>query len=83
MAHPELKYVRTRVKSLGQNGSRERGFETLTYERLFPSEFPDALTLAERAEDYHIEYKHRASPPSHRLKPDSRGPPRTRQHAPL
>ena len=54
--HPELKHVRTRVKSPGQNGSRERGFGTLKYERLFLDEIPDALTLVERAEDYRIEY---------------------------
>jgi len=56
MRHPELRHVRTRVKSPGQNGSRERGFGTLKYERLFLDEIPDALTLIERAEDYRIEY---------------------------
>ena len=56
MAHPELRHVRTRVKSPGQNGSRERGFGTLKYERLFLDEIPDALTLIERAEDYRVEY---------------------------
>ena len=55
-AHPELAHVRTRVKSPGQNGSRERGFGTLKYERLFLDEIDDALELAERAEDYRIEY---------------------------
>jgi len=30
--HPELRHVRTRVRSPGQNGSRERGFGTLKYE---------------------------------------------------
>ncbi len=54
--HPELAHVRTRVKTPGQNGSRERGFGTLKYERLFLDEIPDALVLAERAEDYRIEY---------------------------
>lgn len=39
-----------------QNGSPERGFRTLKYERLFPGDIPDALTLVERAEDYRIEY---------------------------
>ena len=53
---PELRHVRTRVKSPGQNGSRERGFGTLKYERLFLDDIPDALTLVERAEDYRIEY---------------------------
>lgn len=54
--HPELAHVRTRVRSPGQNGSRERGFGTLKYERLFLDEIPDAVTLAERAEDYRTEY---------------------------
>ena len=54
--HPELRHVRTRVKSPGQNGSRERGFGTLKYERLFLDEIPDALTLIERAEAYRTEY---------------------------
>lgn len=54
--HPELDHVRTRVKSPGQNGSRERGFGTLKYERLFIDEIDDAVMLAERAEDYRIEY---------------------------
>jgi len=55
-AHPELRHVRTRVKSPGQNGSRERGFGTLKYERLFLDDIPDALELVDRAEDYRIEY---------------------------
>ncbi|HAM13950.1 MAG TPA: transposase, partial [Microbacterium sp.] len=42
LRHPELRHVRTRVKSPGQNGSRERGFGTLKYERLFLDEIPDA-----------------------------------------
>ena len=55
-SHPELRHVRTRKNSPGQNGSRERGFGTLKYERLFLDDIPDALTLTERAEDYRIEY---------------------------
>ena len=55
--HPyRLARVRTRVKSPGQNRSRERGFGTLNYERLFIDEIDDAVMLAERAEDYRIEY---------------------------
>ncbi|WP_425308271.1 integrase core domain-containing protein [Ammonicoccus fulvus] len=54
--HPELLHVRTRVKTPGQNGSRECGFGTLKYERLYLDEIDDALMLAERAEDYRIEY---------------------------
>lgn len=53
---PELKHVRTRVRSPGQNGSRERGFGTLKYEKLFLEEIPDALNLAAHAEEYRIEY---------------------------
>ena len=34
-SHPELRHVRTRVRSPGQNGSREGGFGTLKYERLY------------------------------------------------
>ena len=56
MRHPELRHVRARVRSPGQNGSRERGFGTLKYERLFLDDIPDALTLVERVEDYRIEY---------------------------
>ena len=54
--HPELNHVRTRVKTPGQNGSRERGFGTLKYERLYLDQIDDAVTLAERAEDYRVEY---------------------------
>ena len=54
--HPELHHVRTRVRTPGQNGSRERGFGTLKYERLFIDEIADALTLAKHAEEYRIEY---------------------------
>ena len=55
-SHPELHHVRTRVKSPGQNGSRERGFGTLKYERLFIDEIDDAVMLAKHAENYRIEY---------------------------
>ncbi|WP_254052189.1 integrase core domain-containing protein [Aeromicrobium sp. A1-2] len=54
--HPELHHVRTRVRTPGQNGSRERGFGTLKYERLFIDEIDDAIMLAKHAEDYRIEY---------------------------
>ncbi len=52
----ELHHVPTRVKSPGQNGSRERGFGTLKYERLFIDEIDDAVMLAEHAEAYRLEY---------------------------
>jgi transposase InsO family protein len=56
LRHPELQHVRTRVKSPGQNGSRERGFESLKYERLYLEEITDGLDLVEHAEAYRIEY---------------------------
>ncbi len=52
----ELRHVRTRVRTPGQNGSRERGFGTLKYERLFIDEINDAVILAKHAEDYRLEY---------------------------
>lgn len=54
--HPELRHVRTRVRTPGQNGSRERGFGSLKYERLFLEEIHDALDLIEHAEAYRVEY---------------------------
>lgn len=54
--HPELAHVRTRVRTPGQNGSRERGFGTLKYERLFIDEIDDAVMLAKHAESYRTEY---------------------------
>lgn len=54
--HPELRRVRTRARTPGQNGSRERGFGTLKYERLFIDEIDDAIMLASHAEDYRLEY---------------------------
>jgi len=55
-AHPELHHVRTRVRTPGQNGSRERGFGSLKYERLFLEEIHDGLELQTSAEAYRIEY---------------------------
>lgn len=54
--HPELRHVRTRVRTPGQNGSRERGFGSLKYERLFLEEVEHVLDLVAHAEDYRIEY---------------------------
>ena len=54
--HPEIRHVRTRVRSPGQNGSRERGFGTLKYERLFLEEIDDVLDLVDHAERYRIDY---------------------------
>jgi transposase InsO family protein len=54
--HPELRHVRTAVKTPGQNGSRERGIGSLKYERLFLEEIPDAIDLAAHVEAYRLEY---------------------------
>ena len=54
--HPELRHVRTRVRTPGQNGSRERGFGTLKYERLLLEEIDDVLDLVSHAEDYRTGY---------------------------
>lgn len=55
-AHPELRHGRTRVRSPGQNGLRERGFGSLKYERLFLEEIDDVLALVEHADAYRLEY---------------------------
>ncbi len=52
---PELHHVRTRVRTPGQNGVRERGFESLKYERLYREHVPDGLVLAAHAENYRVE----------------------------
>ena len=54
--HPELRHVRTRVRTPGQNGSRERGFGSLKYEKLFLEEIDDVLDLVAHAEDYRSDY---------------------------
>ena len=54
--HPELRHVRTRVKSLGQNASCERGFESLKYERLYLVKITDGPHAARHAEAYRVEY---------------------------
>lgn len=56
--HPELKHVRTRVRTPGQNGSRERGFATMKYEWLFREEIHSGLDLAEQIAAYRNDYKH-------------------------
>jgi putative transposase len=55
-SHPELQHVRTRARTPGQNGVRERGFESLKYERLYREHVPDGLTLAAHAEHYRDEF---------------------------
>lgn len=56
--HPELRHVRTRVRTPGQNGSRERGFGTLKYEWLYREEIDDALALVDHLQAYRVDYNH-------------------------
>ena len=51
-SRPELVHIRTRIKSPGQNGVRERGFGSLKYQRLYRVEITDGHELAEQAESY-------------------------------
>ena len=53
---PELRHVRTRVRSPGQNGVRERAFQSLKYERLYREQIDDALDLVREAETFRIEF---------------------------
>ena len=57
-AHPELRHVRTRVRTPGQNGSRERGFGTMKYEWLFREEIDHGLELVEQINAYRADYNH-------------------------
>ena len=56
LQHADLRRVRTRVKSLGQNGSRERGFGCLKYERLYLQPIDYVLDLVRHAEEYRVDY---------------------------
>ncbi len=53
---PELRHIRTRVRTPGQNGVRERGFQSLTYERLYREQIDDALDLVREAETFRVEF---------------------------
>lgn len=55
-SRPELRHVRTRVKSPGQNGVRERAFGSLKYERLYREQIDDALDLKREADAYRHEF---------------------------
>ena len=55
---PELRHVRTLVRTPGQNGSRERGFGTMKYEWLFREEINDGLQLVEHVNAYRHDYNH-------------------------
>ena len=50
--HPELVHIRTRHKSPGQNGVRERNFQSLKYEHLYRIEIDDGHDLGLETETY-------------------------------
>jgi transposase InsO family protein len=51
-SRPELIHIRTRVKSPGQNGVRERAFQSLKYEHLYRHEIDDGHQLGQEVETY-------------------------------
>ena len=55
-ARPGLRHVRTRVRSPGQNGVRERAFGSLKYERLYREQIEDPLDLVREAEAFRVEF---------------------------
>lgn len=77
--HPELRHARTRVRTPGQNGTRERGFGTLKYERLFLEEIDDLLAPVEHTQTHRTEYNHVRPQRSALPEPAHRGPPRPRR----
>jgi putative transposase len=50
--HPELIHIRTKRKSPGQNGVRERAFGSLKYEHLYRHEIDDGHALGVEVERY-------------------------------
>ena len=55
-SRPELRHVRTRVRSPGQNGVRERAFQSLKYERLYREQIDDPLDLVREGEAFRVEF---------------------------
>jgi putative transposase len=55
---PELLHIRTRRKSPGQNGVRERAFGSLKYEHLYRREIETLQDLAREAEAYRQVFNH-------------------------
>ena len=53
---PALTHVRTKVNSPGQNGVRERGFQSLKYDRLYLEPIDDPLDLVREAEAFRVEF---------------------------
>lgn len=57
-SRPELVHIRTRAKSPGQNGVRERAFGSLKYEHLYRHEIETLADLAREAEVYRHVFNH-------------------------
>jgi transposase InsO family protein len=57
-SRPELLHIRTRRKSPGQNGVRERAFGSLKYEHLYRMEIETLSDLAREAEAYRQVFNH-------------------------
>ncbi|WP_134773219.1 integrase core domain-containing protein [Ornithinimicrobium flavum] len=55
-ATPQLDHVRTRVRTPGQNGVRERAFQSLKYERLYREQIDDMHDLVAHGEDFRVEF---------------------------
>ncbi len=55
-SRPELRHVRTKVRSPGQNDVRERGFQSLKCERLYREPIDDALDLVREADAFRVEF---------------------------
>jgi len=55
-SRPELRHIRTRVRTPGQNGVRERAFQSLKYEHLYRQQIDDALDLVREAETFRVEF---------------------------
>lgn len=59
-SRPELTHVRTRHRSPGSNGVRERAFGTLKYEQLYRHDIDDGIDLARHVEQQrHVFNTHR------------------------
>ncbi|MEZ0077530.1 putative transposase [Planotetraspora sp. GP83] len=57
-SRPELLHIRTRRRSPGQNGVRERAFGSLKYEHLYRIEIDDLPALARESEAYRHVFNH-------------------------
>lgn len=55
-SRPELRNDRTRVKTPGQNGVRERACGSLKYKRLYREQIDDAMDLVRESDAYRHEF---------------------------